>query len=210
MNRVVILLTLVGALLRPAASSAISLFTDRASWEASVVTFNDVDIAGQVAEFATLPAGANLNLPSGGTVSFNTDLEGFRVPTSWATWSGGNQPAVLYTLGSSSVTGTFSASETAFGLEMEPNPFASFQMTLTLDDGSVITQTVSGSAGADFFGWDGGSVAAMNMSCVGCDFAFGRMVEGEAAPIPEPASLLLLGSGLAGLAAYRRRKQRAS
>jgi hypothetical protein len=32
----------------------------------------------------------------------------------------------------------------------------------------------------------------------------------DAAPVPEPASMFLIGSGLAGLAAYRRRRRAAA
>ena len=39
------------------ACHAITFFTDRATWEAAIQTFADVNIAGQLANFRTLPAG---------------------------------------------------------------------------------------------------------------------------------------------------------
>ena len=46
-------------------------------------------------------------------------------------------------------------------------------------------------AGTDYFGFD--------------DFTIGRLENVTPQPVPEPGTLLLLGSGLAGLALYRRR-----
>ncbi|MBM4274308.1 MAG: hypothetical protein FJ134_07605 [Deltaproteobacteria bacterium] len=77
------------------------------------------------------------------------------MPTSWATWSGGNTPAVLHSSLGRTIAGTFTVPVYAFGLEMEPNYFEEFLMTLRVDAGGRLDQYVHGYAGAKFFGWVG-------------------------------------------------------
>lgn len=183
-----------------------ALFTSRAEWEAAVGLFADVDLAGQTTVFDTV---SDISLPSGTTVSFSKSLEARQVPSGWATWSGGQTPRVLFLSSSPySVTGAFSSPVAGFGLEMEPNYFSAFILTLTLSDGTSLGQLVPGYAGAKFFGWSGADVTAMTLSSADGSggFAFGRMV--EAAPVPEPGTMLLLGSGLVGLAGWGRKKFR--
>jgi hypothetical protein len=193
---------------------------DRASWEAAVGlaggTFADLsDLGTQVPDGSTLTGGTPITLPITGTLSFGTDLFGAQVPTSWLTWnplSINPTPAVLDTFGGNIVTGAFSGAIMAFGLEMEPNEFASHDMTLALSDATSLQLSVDGNAGAMFFGWVGQAITGMTLSCDDCDaapgFAFGNMVQGNipTATVAEPATLALFGLGLAGLAFARRRK----
>lgn len=198
-------------------AQALTWFTDRALWEAAVGgagSFADVDIAGQVPEFSDLTAGSSLDLAGINSVSFDTDLEGLQVGSSWATWSGGNTPRVLYTNGSSSVYGTFGSDVYAFGLEMEPDSFDLYNMDVcVLDGGNCLSQEVDGYAGAAFFGWvadSGESINDISLSTDDYDFAFGRMVianhDGPEPTVPEPATMSLLGLGLLGFLGRRKIK----
>src|SRR5499427_4544909 len=161
---------------------AITFFTDRATWEAAIQTFADVNIAGQLANFQTLPAGNPLLLPFDETLKFNINLERLQVPTSWGTWSGGKTPAVLFTQGAESLSGTFGPLPViAFGLEIEPNLFSTFNVSLTTKDGGThtLSQAVNGVCGAKFFGWIG-EVTSLQVACSGgCGgFAIGELVTG--------------------------------
>ena len=100
--------------------------------------------------------------------------------------------------GATSFVGTFTTGPVkAFGLEMEPEPFQTFTMTLTLSDGTVITQPVAGQAGASFFGWTAGAITSFTASCSVCGFAIGDIVKAEAtAAVPVPGTLGLLSVGL--------------
>ena len=192
----------------PGTASAILLHTDRASWEAAATGFTDVDIATQVPEYSTLTADSSLDLGYGESVSFGSDLIGYQVGSSWATWSDGETPAILYSA-ASSLTATFDPIWGIHGLgfELEPEPFQTFTMTMDLIDGSSLSQDVDGYAGATFFGWtfDGGpTIASMTISCAGCDFAIGRMVTEQ--PVPEPGMLALMSLGILGFGVSRRMK----
>ncbi len=206
MKKLVFLAMLVMALgLFPVAGQATTTMYDSlAAWTAAVsppVTA----VAIPFAEGAGVPAGTAIALPAG-SVSFNIDTICYQVPSSWATWSNGNSPTVLYTQGSTTMTGAFTAGQMAFGLELEPDNFAVESMTLSLAGGPSLTQDVNGNAGAAFFGWvsNVGYTSMTLTDNVGDDFAMGRMVSAPSSAVPVPPTVLL-GSGLAGLGMLRRK-----
>lgn len=191
-------------------ASAVIFFTDitgtgRADWEAVVSgpVIETSDFPG--AEYSTLAAGTPVDIGFGSTVDFTADTGVRVVPSSWATWSGGYTGEVLWTQGLTSLTGDFLGTPIgSFGFEAEPNPYSVWTMTLALVTGDSYSQDVDGYYGAKFFGWISDVPIAQFTISTGTDFAVGRFV----ASVPEPATLLLLGSGLVGLAAFGRRKFR--
>jgi hypothetical protein len=182
------------------ASAAVVTFTDRAGWEAATGIFTETATFPGIPQYQNVTA---LTLNGGTQLAFDSAVNKRTIGSGWATWSAGYAGDVFYSNGDTSIVATITE-VSAFGLEMEPNPYGDYSMSLTLSDGSIITQTVSGYAGADFFGWVGAGVVSFTMASA-VDFAFGRFVESQ---VPEPGALLLLGSALFGMAGIMRRRIR--
>lgn len=214
MKKVFVSTIVVLVLLVTAAPSfaLVTPYSDRAGWEAAVGGYSDVDLASQVADNALLSVGTNLDLAGVDTLSFDVDLRGRQVSSSWATWSGGNTPRILYTDGLSSVTGFFGSGVNAFGLEAQPNAFVELNITLRLDDQNSLVQVVNGDAGAKFYGFVSDStIMSFDLFLTPDqdpdtedDFAFGRIVV-ESSQVPVPGALWLLGSGFLSLVGLRRK-----
>ena len=196
---------LVAFLILVGTANATTMYTDRASWETAVGAYVETtDYPG-----STLSAGTPFDVGFGTMLSFNVDLTVVSIGSGWATWSGGYAGEVLTNYGDTNAyTGTLSPGLTAFGFEAEPNVFDLFDITLDLADGSVLTQSVEGSSGAEFFGFDSGIAISSFTITADVDangLAIGRFVA-AGAPVPEPSTMLLLGVGLIGLAGATRRK----
>jgi PEP-CTERM motif-containing protein len=93
------------------------------------------------------------------------------------------------------------------GMFIEPNQFAVFDVTLLLSTGATITQAVNGSGGAAFFGYTGSDVTRVTISSTDTSgFAYGDFFT-TPVQAPEPASIMLLGTGLLALGGRFRRKK---
>lgn len=139
--------------------------------------------------------------PLTGDVIFNTACSVRQIGMGWATWSHGYSGHIYYSNGATSVTLTLPSDTAAFMLYAEPNPFSWYDITVTAQDGTSITRSVTGSYGAagfGFYGTGGSTIDTLRITSA-TDFGFGEFY----GAVPEPASLSLLGLG--GLFLLRRR-----
>lgn len=140
--------------------------------------------------------------PVPGTVEFSISMSHRRIGSGWATWSHGYTGDVYFTgYGPTSVTLTTPSLTGAFYLYAEPNPFQTWTITATAQDGTSVSQDVAGYAGAagyGFYATGGDSIASIQVDYAGgSGFAIGEF--GTAlVPVPGAVMLGMLGLGAAG------------
>ena len=216
----------------PSGADATTVYNSLSDWTAAVGgNVESVDLSGPIATVdpstgdiiigssgvstITTPTGVVLTLDP--TKGFHRDLAGGDY---WSLWNG-QVTFIVDSLTQDSLTLTLSANLPAFGLEMETGD-EPFDMSVILSDGTVINSDGPVST-PQFFGWTGAvGLTSITLQCgdpatdddacanIGPDgfqngFAFADLV----VPVPEPGSLLIFGTGLIGLGAWRRRARAA-
>lgn len=199
MNRTLLVTALAATTALAAPAHAVTTHSSLASWQSSVSSYSEDTSYGS--NFADI---SSLTLESGASLNFSSAVNIRTIGSGWGTWSGGYTGQVLYTNGSSSLTGAFTSAVDSFGFFSEPNPFSIHNFTLTLSDGSSVNGSFDGTSGAGFLGWTGAGITGFTISS-DVDFAIGDFFVGTSA-IPEPATWLTMiaGFGLVGIAVRRR------
>jgi hypothetical protein len=157
----------------------------------------------------------NVPSPLGGAVGFSDTREHVRVGSGWATWSHGYTGDVYFSPSlATSLTLTLPPNTGAFDFWAEPDPFATFTITAVANDGTTLSESVSGIGGASGFGFfasAGTSITSIAISSA-ADFGIGEFgIAASVSGVPEPTTIALFGVGLCGLLGYagRRRKRTA-
>ncbi len=191
------------AMLGAGAANATTIYEDKGAWETAAG-----GIVVNTTSDATLPLGSyitDISLADGSTITTTDIVAVEKIASGWATWSGGYLGNVYEPIGNEISINLSGFS--AFGLEIEPNKPSNFNITVSLSDGSSITDLVNGSGGAQFFGWVAANIDKVTISTTDTQFAFGNIYSVRTVQTPEPLTLALVGAGLAGIGAMRRRKQ---
>lgn len=151
------------------------------------------------------------------TVTFSTPMfyVGYAPGGGWETWSAapdsqrgsGDTLPILYSNWETSVRVSLSSPVLIFGFEAEPNPGGVYAMTASFYDAGdnllgTITRDVDGYDGARLFAASVDPIMFIDFSS---DVDFGVAAFRYGQVVPEPSTWLLLGAGLLGLAALRRR-----
>ena len=206
---------IVSCLLPSSASAATIFYTDRAAWEAAVAgtpvteTYESYGFSDPFGDFV----GTNVALGDyeyqitgsdfvAGIFGINSDILGFDAgyqSGSYLEWQlGDNGNALLVSI----LTGAVSAIGFDFGqFYGDVSPFL-----IVLGNGDSTTVDSADNAYSFFGAITDAPFSSFTIASEPFPIMDNLSRVDAATPVPEPASMLLLGSGLAGVAAYKRRR----
>lgn len=206
----------VATLAATAASATVQTYTDYTSWAAAVTgtistntTVNPADVGTSVSS-VTLNDGTVISFFDGVTHA-STSLQIEQPGNGWGSWTGwnGSYTGAVYWWMNVSDLEFGSSTVSAFAFEIEPDlPTNDIFVTLTLSTGDPVQLDFASVSDVKFFGWVGDGVTSVSFQS-NDDFGVGNFLSVRDVAAPEPATLSLIGAGVLGMGALRRRKAKA-
>lgn len=132
-------------------------------------------------------------------------------------WNGNFSPGdhLLWNMQNGPDTWTFSQGISGIGFNIQDDAFGSFVATFTLSTGDTFSTSGNSNANSDgsaafwgIFDNSGANITSLTISTGSNDFAVNQLSLYTGAVTPEPASLVLFGSGLLGLGGVIRRRRK--